>query len=71
MKYIVQKFTLTLNNITGETASLFPLPLSLLTARQVLMQQQQLAKQRAELQVIRAVCLGQSIYPVSDSITLL
>ena len=57
MKYIIQKFTLTLDNNTGETGVSLPLSLSLLTARQFLMQ---LAKQWAGLQVIRAACLGQT-----------
>ena len=51
MKYIIQKFTLTLNNNTGETDPLFsPLP-------QFLMQH---AKQRAELQVIMQSCVSPS-----------
>ena len=52
MKYIIQKFTLTLDNNTGETD---PLPPSLLTARLYLMQ---LAKQWAGLQVIMQQLIG-------------
>jgi len=58
MKYIIQKFTLTLENNTEETDPLFSsLPPSLLTARQFLMQ---LAKQWAGLQVIMQSCVSPS-----------
>ena len=52
MKYIIQKFTLTLNNNTGETDPLF----SSLPPQFFL----QLVKQRAGLQVIMQSCVSQS-----------